>query len=183
MNDIQENAGTKYATIIGPIPILLTAFSAYSYFRGLIIRRTDNSVVFFTTLLLSSLVVTSSFYSFNNPSFLWLSFSQTLTAMVAYALLKIAIARGENEPALLTKSRSTPAALARLALVSSAAVVGLNAAAPFLARPCTRPKCASFEGLFGALDGGFQPYYLLNFFCGMLLIGVCLSVRHILKSF
>jgi len=169
-------------TIIGPIPILLTAFSAYSYFRGLLIRRTNNSVVFYTTLLLSALVVTSSFYSFNAPSFLRLLLSQSLTAMFAYALLKIAIARGENEPALLTKSRSTPAALARLALASSATVMGINAAAPFLARPCTGPRCATFEGLFGALDGGFQPYYLLNFFCGMLLIGIFLSVRHILKS-
>lgn len=169
-------------TIIGPIPILLTALSAYSYGRGLVIRRTNNSIVFYTTLLLSSLVVTSSLYSFNVPSFLWLSFSQSLTAMFAYALLKIAIARGENEPALLTKSRSTPAALARLALVSFAAVVGLNAAVPFLARPCTGPRCATFEGLFGALNGGFQPYYLLNFFCGMLLIGIFLSVHHILKA-
>jgi hypothetical protein len=126
-------------------------------------------------------VVTSSFYPFNEPSFLWLSFSQSLTAMFAYALLKIAIARGENEPALLAKSRSTPAALARLALVLSASVIGLNTAAPFLARPCTGSRCAGFEGLFGALDGGFQPYYLLNFFCGFLLIGIFLSVHHILK--
>ncbi len=169
-------------TIIGPIPILLTAFSAYSYFRGLTIKRTDNSVVFYTTLLLSSLIVTSSLYLFNEPSFLWLSFSQSLTAIFAYALLKIAIARGENEPALLAKSRSTPAALARLALASTAIVVGLNGAAPFLVHPCTNPRCESFAGLFGALDGGFQPYYLLNFFCGMLLMGIFLSVHQILKS-
>jgi hypothetical protein len=120
-------------TIIGPIPILLSALSAYSYFLGLISRRTNNSVVVFTTLLLSALVITSSLYPFNEPSFLWLSFSQSLTAMFAYALLKIAIERGENEPALLAKSRFTPATLARLALVSSASVIGLNAAAPVLA--------------------------------------------------
>jgi hypothetical protein len=168
--------------IVGPIPIALTILSIYSYVRGLVSRKNNNSIIFFTTLLISSFFVTLLFYWIYEPRILLLLASQCITAISAYALLKIAILRGENEPALLAKPRKGPEALAKMAAASSVLVFILDFASPLLARKCSGPRCEAFEFVFGTLDGNFQPYYLLNFLCGMMLIPIALSVYHILKS-
>jgi len=167
---------------IGPIPLIVTALSMYSYGKGVATRINAHSVIVFSTLLLGAFFVTILFYKANHPGFAFVFASQSLTAAAAFLLLRIATVRAVNGSPLLSQSRKGKADLWKLLVACVFVVIAIDSAAPLLARTCTEPRCATFGALFGALGGQFQPYYMLNFFGGLMILSIILCGRHLNKS-
>lgn len=164
---------------IGPIPLIITALSMYSFGKGLMTRINAHSIIVFSVLLIGAFFVTLLFYQVNHPGFAFVFASQSLTAATALLLLRFTTARAVNGSPLLAESRKGKADLRKLMLACASVVVAIDIAAPFLARPCSESRCATFGAVFGALGGKFQPYYMLNFFGGLMIFSVSLCVRHL----
>ncbi|CAN7282885.1 hypothetical protein [Rhizobium sp. LjRoot258] len=133
-----------------------------------------------TTLLISSFLVTLFRPENSGREFLSLLTWQLASAVLAFGLLAIAKVRSGEDLTGLVSERKTPETLPILLLVAVSAVIVVNSVVPYMATTCSDIRCVTFEQVFGSLSGGFQPFYMLNFFCGLLLLSGGLHVARVL---
>ncbi|WP_431323150.1 hypothetical protein [Rhizobium sp. YTU87027] len=145
-------------------------------------RANDRSLILFTTLLISSFLVTLFRPENGGRGFLPLFASQLTTAILAYGLLVIAEFRSGEDLTGLSNERRAAGVLPFTLLVAAPAVIVVNSFVPYMATTCSDVRCAVFERIFGSLSEGFQPFYMLNFFFGLLLVPGVVHIARILSK-
>ncbi|OWV90397.1 hypothetical protein [Rhizobium sp. R693] len=145
-------------------------------------RANNRSLILFTTLLISSFLVTSFKSENGGREFLSLVTWQFATAVFAYGLLVIAEFRSGEDLTGLSNEKRAAGVLPFTLLVAAPAVIVVNCFVPYMATTCSDVRCAVFERIFGSLSEGFQPFYMLNFFFGLLLMPGVVHIARFLSK-
>lgn len=169
--------------VIGPIPIVATAWAAYVCVINVAKKRGDSGKAFMGALLLSSgltSIVQQLFVSDQNFAVLLIS-SQIVSSGFFLFIMKASQSPGWIGPSQ-AKVGERPPTFSKEFVILSVSYILLNVIISIFPGPdrCTIAKCFVMEWAFGRIDHVFSRLYLETTFGTILLAGI---ISHLFRLF